>query len=127
LKNSRSCGLWHRWRSSYCQRPARRRRKPKLFQQILHLVGFVAGHGQVVRAQRAGDAVDLPATAVAAGAVFELQHHEIVDAALAQRPRRGQAGHAAAGDQRMDAAGGTGRTCRQALAGGHLSGPRRAR
>jgi hypothetical protein len=32
----------------------------QFFQQVLHLARVVAGHGQVVRAQRAGNAVDRP-------------------------------------------------------------------
>ena len=58
-----------------------------------------AGHGQIVRAQRAGDAVDLAAPAVAAGAVFEFEQREVLHAAQAQGARRRQSGHAAAQNQ----------------------------
>ena len=78
----------------------------QLFQQILHLAGVVAGDGQVVRAQRAGDAAHLAAPGVATGAVFQLQQHKVFDATLAQRTGRRQPGHAAAGDQHLGAARG---------------------
>ena len=91
--------------------------QPELFEQVLHLVRMFTGHGQVVRAQRAGDAAHGATPAVATGAVFELQQREIVHAALAQRPRRSQARHAAARDQGVDAAGDGRWAPQKALAG----------
>ena len=76
----------------------------QLFQQVLHFVGVVTGHGQVVRAQRAGDAAHLAAPGVAASAVFQLQQCKVVDAALAQRTGRRQPGHTATSDQHLGAA-----------------------
>ena len=70
----------------------------QFFEQILHLVGIVARHRQVMRAQRAGDAFDLTRTAVAASAVFQLQQREVVNAAQPQRPRCGQPCDTAPGD-----------------------------
>ena len=52
----------------------------EFFEQVLHLARVVAGHGQVVRAERAGDAVDDAAACVAAGGVFEFEQREVVDA-----------------------------------------------
>jgi hypothetical protein len=46
-----------------------------------------------------------PAAAVAAGKVFHLHQRKVVHAALPQRARGGQACHATASDQGMDAAG----------------------
>ena len=71
----------------------------QFFQQVLHLVRVVAGHRQIVRAERAGNAFDCPATAVAAGRVFQFEQHEVVDALCAQRACRREAGDAAAGDE----------------------------
>ena len=76
----------------------------QLFQQVLHLVGVVTGYGQVVCAQRAGDAAHLAAPGVAASAVFQLQQCKVVDAALAQRTGRRQPGHTATSDQYLGAA-----------------------
>jgi hypothetical protein len=51
-----------------------------------------------MRAQRAGNAGEARAAAVAAGRVFHLQQREVLDAALAQCARRRQPGHTAAGN-----------------------------
>ena len=60
----------------------------QFFEQVLHLVRVVAGHRQIVRAERAGDAADHAATRVAAGGVFEFEQHEVVDTAKPQGTRR---------------------------------------
>jgi hypothetical protein len=85
--------------------PAARDPAPQaqLLEQVLHLVRIVAGHRQVVRAQRAGDALHPAAAAVATGVVLEFEQHEVLDAARPQRTRRGQAGHAAARDHHLGA------------------------
>ena len=80
----------------------------QLLQQILHLGRIVAGHGQVMRAQRAGNAAHAAGAAVAANLVFELQQGKVLQAREPQRARRRQAGHAAAGDQHLGAARGGG-------------------
>src|SRR5213076_60154 len=58
--------------------------QPDLLEEIAHLDGVVAGHRQVVRAERAGDAADTAATAVAAGLVLQVEHDLVVDAREAQ-------------------------------------------
>ena len=70
----------------------------QLLQQVLHFPGAVAGQGQVVRPQRAGQARQRTRTAVAAGLRLQLQQGHIVLTGQAQRPRRRQARHAAPGN-----------------------------
>jgi hypothetical protein len=70
----------------------------EFFEQVLHLGRVVARHGQVVRTQRAGDAVDHAAARVAAGGVFEFEQGEVFDARKPQCARGRKAGDAAAGD-----------------------------
>ena len=50
----------------------------QFFEQILHLARIVTRHGQVMRALRAGHAVDAGAPAVATGLVFQLQQCKVV-------------------------------------------------
>src|SRR5205085_2129986 len=69
-----------------------------LGEQIAHLGRVVAGHGQVVRRDRARDAADVRAAAVAARAVFEFEHDEVFDAREPQSARGRQTRDAAAGD-----------------------------
>ena len=76
----------------------------QFFEQVLNLARIVAGHGQVVRAQRAGDAVDHAAAAVAPRGVFQLQQRKVVHPRQPQRPRRRQPGHPAAGNDHLRAA-----------------------
>ena len=80
----------------------------QFLEQVLHLARIVAGHRQVVRAERAGDAVDHAAARIAARAVLELEQREVVDAREAQRARRREPGDATAGDQHAGLAGARG-------------------
>ena len=52
----------------------------QFFEQVLHFGCVIAGHGQVVCAQRAAQASHTAASAVAASAVFQLQQRRIADA-----------------------------------------------
>ena len=76
----------------------------QFFQQVLHLARVVAGHGQVVRAQRAGDAAHRARAAVAAGTVLQLQQRKVVHPGQPQRARRRQPRHAATRDDHPRAA-----------------------
>ncbi|MNV42721.1 hypothetical protein D3C71_1344060 [compost metagenome] len=76
----------------------------QLFQQILHLARIVTGHGQVVRAQRAGNAAHDPAPAVAACGVFQLQQRKVLHPRQPQRPRRSEPRHATARDDDLGTA-----------------------
>ena len=75
----------------------------EFFQQILHFQRIVTRQRQIVRAQRAGNAVDLAAPAVAAGLVFDFQQRQVSHPREPQRPRRRQSGHAATGNQHLRA------------------------
>lgn len=57
----------------------------QLFQQVMHLVGVVAGQGEVVRTRGQGQAVDLARAAVAAGLSSSSSSTEVVLPRQAQR------------------------------------------
>ena len=75
----------------------------QFFEKILHLVGVVAGHRQVVCAEWAGNPLDLATTAVAARLVFEFEQRKVVHPGEPQRPRGRQASDAAARDHHLRA------------------------
>ena len=71
----------------------------QFFEQVLHLGRVIAGYRQVVRAQRAAQAGHAAASAVAAGAVFQLQQRYVAGTCQAQCARCRQRSNAAAGNQ----------------------------
>ena len=77
----------------------------QFFQQVLHMRRARAGHGQVVRTQRAGQATQQARTGVSTGIVLQLQQGKVVLALQAHGTRGGQPGHAATGNERVHAAG----------------------
>ncbi|MGF6350279.1 hypothetical protein QF040_004992 [Variovorax sp. W2I14] len=83
--------------------------KAQVLQQVLHLARIVTGHRQVVRAERAGDAVDHAAARIAAGTVFEFEHSEVFDAREPQGTRGCKTSDAATGDHHPRALHGGGR------------------
>ena len=75
----------------------------QLLQQVLHLVCIVAGHGQIVGAQRAGHALHQATAAVAAHTLLRVEQRGALHSSQLQRPRCGQPGHAAASNQHRHA------------------------
>jgi hypothetical protein len=78
----------------------------QLLEERLHLPRGVAGHRQVVRAERAGDALHAAAAAVAPGRGLRVEQGEVLDAVQAQGARRRQPRDAAARDEHLRAAAG---------------------
>ena len=87
----------------------------QFFEQVLYLGRVVAGHGQVVGTQRAGQAAHLAATAVAAHGVFQLQQGDIAGTAQAQRACRAQGSNTATGNHHLHLVGAAGGGQWQAL------------
>ena len=82
----------------------------QVFQQMLQVGVVVAGHGQVVRPHRAGQATQRGGAGIAPGFVFQLQQGVVVMPGQVQSAGSGQPGHAASGNQGVDAAEGVGRS-----------------
>ena len=68
----------------------------QLLQPVLHLMGIVAGNGQIVGTQGAGNALDLPALAVASHGGLGIEQGCALHASQFQRACRRQPGHAPA-------------------------------
>jgi hypothetical protein len=94
----------------------------QFFQQVLHVWRTVAGHRQVVRAQRARQAAQLARTGVATGLVLQLQQGKVIVPLQAQSPRCRQPRHTTTGNERVNAAGDGGLRRGARLAGQAASG-----
>src|SRR5262249_13108627 len=77
----------------------------QFFEEVLHVGRILAGHRKTVGAPGTRDAVQGAGAAVAARGVFEIEQHEVLDAARAQRARRREARDAGAGDDDVRAEG----------------------